>query len=228
MNKDKKIFIFVGPPGSGKGSLSSLCIDRFGWVQVSTGNLCREHISRNTKIGEQIDFAIKSGRLVEDSLIVEMVSEWLEKSFGEEEGVIFDGFPRTVPQASALGVLLDDLPYPFKLRVIKLFLDDDIIINRLTNRYICKGSRCQAIYSALKDSKLAPKNYMICDICGGELIRRTDDTEESIRERLETYHQHEERLLNFYGDNVVLELDVDKPLQEVFENFSRLIGPRTV
>ena len=220
------IYLFIGPPGSGKGSLSKLCVDKLDWAQLSTGNLCREHIARQTEIGKQIDFAIKSGKLVSDKLIVDMVRDWLEQSFSQKGSVIFDGFPRTVPQAVALEGLLNRSFSSSKLKIIRFFLDDDVIVDRLTNRYICRNDACQAVYSLAEGSTLAPKKHMVCDECGGELIRRSDDTEASIRERLKTYHDHEHNLLDFYRNNgkKVLELSVAKPLDRVFEEFKVLVG----
>lgn len=226
MSQGKTVYLFIGPPGSGKGSLSKLCVDNLDWAQLSTGNLCREHIARQTEIGRQIDFAIKSGKLVSDGLIVDMVQDWLEQSFAQKESVIFDGFPRTVPQADALEGLLNRSFNSSKLKVVRLLLDDDAIIDRLTNRYICQNDTCQAVYSLAKGSMLAPKKQMVCDLCESTLIRRSDDTEQSIRERLKTYHQHEHNLLDFYRnhDKKILELSVAKPLSQVFEDFKALVG----
>lgn len=226
MSQHKTVYLFIGPPGSGKGSLSKLCVDNLDWAQLSTGNLCREHIARQTEVGKQIDFAIKSGKLVSDGLIVEMVEDWLERSFQEKESVIFDGFPRTVPQAGALEDLLKRSFSSSKLHVVRLLLDDDIIVDRLTNRYICKNGACQAVYSLAQGSTLAPKKHMLCDVCEGALVRRSDDTEESIRERLKTYHQHERNLIDFYRNHgkKILELGVAKPLDMVFKDFKKLVG----
>src|SRR5438105_2140053 len=101
------IFIFLGPPGSGKGSVSRLCIKDLGWVQLSTGNLCRKHIAKQTEIGKEIDFAIKSGKLVSDDLITNMVLEWFQKDFDDSHTVILDGYPRTIMQAQAFTKLFD-------------------------------------------------------------------------------------------------------------------------
>lgn len=95
----EKIFIFIGPPGSGKGSLSSLCTQKFGWKQLSTGNLCIKHIANETSIGKKIDFAIKSGKLIEDDLITQMITEWFTNQSVNSLAVILDGYPRTVEQA---------------------------------------------------------------------------------------------------------------------------------
>lgn len=226
MNQNKSVYIFLGPPGSGKGSLSKICVNQLGWVQLSTGNLCREHIANQTEIGKQIDFAIKSGKLVTDDLIVQMVDEWLDECFSANECVILDGFPRTVAQAEALEHLLKDRFSFAKISVVRLLIDDDQVVARLTGRYICGNDKCQAVYSLVKGSGLESKEHMICDACSSELIRRSDDTETSIRERLATYHQHENRLIDFYksqGQDIV-QFGVSKPLDIVFKDFKTVMG----
>ena len=226
MSRGRSVFIFIGPPGSGKGSLSKLCVDQFDWAQLSTGNLCRKHISKQTDIGKRIDFAIKSGKLVSDDLIVKMVNEWLEECIAAKECVILDGFPRTVAQAEALSSLLKDRFSFLDFNIVKLIIEDEKIVARLSGRYICNNDSCQAIYSLVEGSLLAPVKNMLCDVCHGPLIRRSDDTEESIRERLKTYHKHEKKLLLFYKDQKqkVTECYVDKPLNSVFDDFKTLIG----
>lgn len=226
MKQNKSVYIFLGPPGSGKGSLSKICVNRLGWAQLSTGNLCREHIANQTEIGKQIDFAIKSGKLVTDDLIVQMVDEWLDECLAANECVILDGFPRTVAQAESLENLLKDRFSFAKTNVVRLLIDDNQVVARLTGRYICGNDKCQSVYSLVKGSGLEPKQEMVCDACSSELIRRSDDTEGSIRERLATYHQHENRLIDFYkkhGQDIV-QFGVNKPLDIVFKDFKTLMG----
>ena len=92
----ERIVLFVGPPGSGKGTLSQKCVQELGWKQISTGDLCRAHIANETEIGKKIDFAIKSGKLVDDGLISQMVFEWFSEQKNGPHTVILDGYPRTV------------------------------------------------------------------------------------------------------------------------------------
>lgn len=226
MSHKKTVFIFIGPPGSGKGSLSKMCVHELGWKQLSTGDLCRKHITKGTEIGKQIDFAIKSGKLVTDDLIVKMVDEWLEECFEADECVILDGFPRTVPQAAALNNLIKEKFHSSEITVARLLIEDDQVVARLSGRYICKNEKCQAVYSLVKGSGLAPKENMVCDACSGELMRRCDDTETSVRERLRTYHKHENKLIEFYQQEGkdVIEFNVEKPLDMVFEDFKKLAG----
>lgn len=228
MSFAKNIFVFIGPPGSGKGSLSNLCVTQLGWVQLSTGNLCRKHILEQTPLGKEIDFAIKSGNLVSDHLITAMVEEWLidEMAKPEVSAIILDGFPRTAEQAHALDLLLKEQFKTVKLHIIRLNIPDEILVNRLSNRVVCQNKDCQAVYSMAEGSLLRPKNDMKCDLCGSPLGRRKDDEMNTVRERLAIYRRHEQALLSYYQKNheQILSLNVDKPLVKVFEDFKKMVA----
>ncbi len=223
VNKD--VYIFIGPPGSGKGSLSSLCVRELGWEQLSTGNLCRKYSVEQAKIDKQIDLALKSGKLVSDSLISDMVDAWLAERLDIPRSVILDGYPRTIVQAQAFNMLLRKKFISCKLSVVSLFIADDKVINRLCSRYICQNKECQEVYSVMPGVPLAPKQAMVCDACSGQLGRRKDDELQAVRERLNIYHKHEQELLDFYTaiDQLVIKLDVDQPLHDVFESFKKLV-----
>ncbi len=115
---------------------------------------------------------------------------------------------------------------PASPEAASVLIEDDRVVARLTGRYICQNDRCQTVYSLIKGSPLAPKQQMICDDCSGQLMRRSDDNEESIVERLKTYHRHEDSLLQFYKDRDqnIIEFGVDKPLDKVFSDFKKLMG----
>lgn len=217
----KQIFVFLGAPGAGKGALSHACVKKLGWKELSTGNECRKHRSEGTKIGQEIDFAIKSGTLVSDDVIIDMVSQWIEENVNSTSAVILDGFPRTVAQAQGLINLLkhEELGV-LRLNVFQLMLDDEVIVKRLSSRKLCTNKSCQAVYSTLVDS-LKPKQEGICDLCQGKLITRDDDNPETIRERLRTYHYHAQALLDFYKEEgyVIGQINVDQLPEKVFENF---------
>lgn len=220
------IFVFIGAPGSGKGSISSLCVEKFKWKQLSTGELCRKHIKEQTEIGKQIDFSIKSGKLVSDSIIIEMVNEWLNEQLSSGETIILDGYPRTGVQAEALDVFLRERFSKARLKVVRFVLPDEVAIDRICKRYVCKNIECQAIYSMVPGSGLMPQVEMVCDICSNLLKRRSDDTRESVAERLRIFHEHEKRLLDFFDQKKIniYELNAENPLPVVFEDFKELIG----
>lgn len=226
MNRKKEVFVFIGPPGSGKGSLSNYCTDKLGWKQLSTGFLCRKNITENTEIGKQIDFAIKSGKLISDGLIISMVEDWLLNNGAQFEIAILDGFPRTVKQAEALDHLINNKIKDCVLRVVRLFISDEVIVQRLAARLICGNSDCQSIYSSLPVSALMPERGMKCDKCHSALTRRPDDEINSVKERLKIYHNHEKILLDYYRDYglSINEVNVEKPLKDVFEDFQILLN----
>ncbi len=217
------IILLIGPPGSGKGTLSQMCAQELGWKKVSTGDLCRTHIEKQTEIGKTIDFAIKSGKLVSDGLMSQMVFEWFRERENGSDVVILDGYPRTVNQAKYFDDLVTHLDNSVKVIVAKFVINDKSVIDRLSNRYICKNKACQRVYSLKTSSALTPKRDMICDACGGELIRRKDDNPEAIRERLKVYHLHEKGLLSHY-ENAGYELREFKsglPIGQLFVKFKK-------
>jgi adenylate kinase len=219
------IIIFIGPPGSGKGSLSHLCVKDLGWVQLSTGSLCRKHIAQNSPIGEKIDFAIKSGKLIEDDLIVSMVSEWLEQNNVQNEYIILDGFPRTIAQAEALDKLLRDKFASVQIHTVKLDVSSETVIKRLSARFICPNDACQAVYSTLADSNLKSQDLYKCDECSRVLVSRSDDTIEAIKERLVLYYAYEQMLIDYYKhkNQFIGEINVEQSLSTVFQDFKLLL-----
>jgi adenylate kinase len=220
------VLIFLGAPGAGKGTVAEKCVQELGFVQLSTGNLCRMHIADQTEVGKQIDLIIKSGKLVPDSLIVAMVADWFAKRTEDTSTIILDGFPRTVAQAEALKKLFEKEFPTVKLSVVKLEISDEAVVVRLCSRVVCENKACQAVYSLVEGSSLVPVKAGVCDLCGGGLIVRPDDAEDSVRKRLQVYHQHENALLDFYGliQQPVVHLNVERPLDEVFSNFKNVIG----
>lgn len=220
------IFIFLGPPGSGKGSLSGLCTKRLGWMQFSTGNLCRQHIADRTEIGKKIDFIIKSGKLISDSLIMEMVHEWLVPQLGSGCSIIFDGLPRTQAQAEALDTLFKALDsHKIKVHVMRMAIDDSVIIDRVKTRAICQNKECQAVYSLHEHSLQKPHKDMICNDCSTSLARRPEDEESVLKERLLIYHKHEDEIMNFYrsvGQPIHI-LSAEVPLEEVYKQLVSLL-----
>ncbi|MEM2026940.1 MAG: adenylate kinase [Candidatus Bathyarchaeia archaeon] len=184
--------VLLGPPGSGKGTYASRLAVILGVPHISTGDMVREEIRAQTEIGKRIKEYSDRGELVPDDIIIAMLVERLKKP-DAQKGFILDGFPRTLRQAEELEKFSKiDL-------VVNLNVPDEIIIQRLSNRLVCK--RCGAIYNRLT---LKPKVDEVCDICGGELYQRDDDRPEVIRERLNVYRRSTEPLIYYYRERKVL------------------------
>jgi len=221
-----EIYIFIGPPGSGKGSLASLCLERSGWDMLSTGNLCRRHMAEETEIGKEVAFAIKSGKLVSDELISKMVEDWFFTVALKKPAIIMDGYPRTVKQAEVFDNLLKNYRERVRLRVVRLSISDEKVIERLSCRFICSNKECQSVYSFLAGSTCAPRSKDACDKCEAILVRREDDEAGSVRKRLLVYRQHAEGLLDFYSKAgySIIDIDVERPLSLIFDDFVKRMG----
>lgn len=231
MSLNKEILVFLGPPGSGKGSISELCVKNFGWTQLSTGNMCRKHIAEQTQVGKAIDFAIKSGKLISDELVTSMVEQSLQESLEHSSVIILDGYPRTVTQARQLAQLLETKFKNVTLKLVRFNVPDELLVERLSARYICKNQDCQSVYSLLSGSQQAPKHGLVCDRCGQPLYRREDDQPAAVKERLKVYHAYEQDLLNFYlaeKPNDIIDLTANKALADVFEDFKTHIMAKNV
>lgn len=223
----RSIYIFIGPPGSGKGSVSSLCIERYGWVQLSTGNLCRMHIANQTELGKQIDFLIKSGKLVADSYIDSMVAQWLDEVLAlDVSAFVLDGYPRTIAQAESFEYLVQKKQEqePLSVEIVRFSATDECVLERILGRIVCQNKECQSVYSS-GPLGIVPKAVAVCDKCESPLGSRSDDNKNTAIERLRAYREHEDKLLSFYHSRgyQVSECYVDKPLEAVFEDFTTLV-----
>ncbi len=223
----KQIIVLLGAPGSGKGALSRLCVENFGWKQLSTGNLCRKHRSEGTELGKQIDFALKSGTLVSDQVIIDIATEWIDQEIKNTPGIILDGFPRTVVQGEGFLAFLTLHKPNIKLVIVEIRVPDHEIIERLSSRVVCTNKACQAVFSSRTDG-LRPKRVGICDLCDSSLMQRDDDRPEVIAARLATYHQHRDNLVNFYKNAgyVVHVVDGNRGNIEVFDSFLSHVSGR--
>src|SRR5512136_1659983 len=188
--------IFLGPPGAGKGTLAGLVSKELGIPHISTGDIFRDAIKRETELGKKAKEIVGRGDLVPDELTVNLVRERLTQS-DAAKGFIFDGFPRTIPQAEALEKFqkLD--------AVVNFVIGDDVVITRLTGREVCRS--CGAIYHV---RNMPTKVKGVCDRCGGPTYTRDDDKLESITNRLEVYKRQTEPLIAFYRQRGLLR-DVD-------------------
>ena len=181
-------FIFLGPPGAGKGSLAVKVAEDYKIPHISTGDIIRANIKAQTPLGVKVKAIIDSGSLVSDELTFELVKDRLAQD-DCKNGYILDGFPRTIPQAEMLEGLVSDV------KVVNFEIQDEIVIKRLSTRRVCKA--CGANYNVLT---LKPKVDGVCDKCGGELYQRDDDKQESILHRMDVYREQTEPLINFYKE----------------------------
>jgi adenylate kinase len=184
--------IFLGPPGSGKGTQAARLATRLGLVQLSSGDALRKERQEGTEIGRKAATFMDAGTLVPDDVITDVMLSGIDR-LKPGTGFILDGFPRTVPQADALEAGLQQRQLKIN-HVIDFRLDDEEIINRIIGRRVCKS--CAATYNV---SFLPPKVAAKCDKCGGVLIQRKDDTREVIETRLETYRAQTAPLIDFYS-----------------------------
>ena len=184
MNK----FIFLGPPGAGKGSLAVKVAEDYKIPHISTGDIFRANIKAQTPLGVKVKAIIDSGALVSDELTFELVKDRIAQD-DCKNGYILDGFPRTIPQAEMLESLVSDI------KVVNFEIQDEIVIRRLSTRRTCKA--CGANFNVLT---LPPKVEGVCDKCNGELYQRDDDKQESIMNRMDVYREQTEPLINFYKE----------------------------
>ncbi|MCB9493781.1 MAG: nucleoside monophosphate kinase [Epsilonproteobacteria bacterium] len=217
---DKTIFVFFGAPGSGKGTLASLCVERLGFKVLSTGKLFREHIAAGDELGKTVSELINAGKLVSDDIVNSMVQGWLEKNAVNGSSIILDGYPRTRAQAELMREMLAHYFPDFVFCVIKLEIPDFEIVKRLSNRLVCSNKKCQKVFRL---SMLPKQDSYTCDECGSELSRRPDDEPDVVKHRLEVYRRHEQHILDFYNsvNQRVDTLNVSNiSPEQVFESFA--------
>ena len=219
----KAIFIFIGAPGSGKGTIAKFCVERLDFFQLSTGDLFRKHIAEQTLLGQRIDNVIKAGKLVDDATTTEMVTNWFEKESEKYLSVILDGYPRTKIQAELFDKFMKENHPGVDVHVVKFEVLVEEIIARLNSRVICKNKNCQKIYSTRTNSFKISTDSMKCKVCGADVVHRKDDAPEVVRNRLEVYSKHENVLLEFYKEigQPVVGLDVNCPPEKVFDKFKK-------
>lgn len=191
--------ILLGPPGSGKGTQGAIIEKTFGIKRIVAGDLVRAAAKQDNEVGKKIKSITESGKLLPDDLIIDLISERIKELETNSEGFILDGFPRTIEQAKYLDQALNNLGQSVDI-VFALDVKDEELIKRLSGRYSC--GKCQADYN--KFYKL-PKIDGICDECGSkEFTSRADDREQTVRDRLNIYHDQTAKLLPFYEDKDLL------------------------
>jgi adenylate kinase len=211
----RKIVILLGHPGAGKGTQARTIMHRLDIPQISTGDMLREAIARNTSYGREAKAKMDAGELVSDSIVNGIVAERVMRD-DCKNGFILDGYPRTVQQATTFN---RSIRKGDKLFVIEIGANSDSLTNRLTGRWICPG--CGEIYNTFSR---APKVNGVCDICGWTLFHRSDDREDLVRERFRTYKEETYPLVQYYQHRRVYHLvDGMRPIQEVTKEILSIV-----
>lgn len=214
------IIVLFGPPGAGKGTQSAKLVEKFGIPALSTGDMFRAAIAAETPVGIEVKSVMEAGDLVNDELVNRLVFERLEEP-DCQNGVILDGYPRTVAQAEALDVWLKD--HHLKLeKVIELKVDDEALIERRAGRLYAPKSK--KVYH--KDFN-PPKVAGICDESGEKLIQRDDDKPEVVRHRLDVYNQQTAPVLGYYlAQQRLITLDGMANIEDVYQHILQVLGAK--
>lgn len=209
--------LFVGAPGSGKGTQSRVLIDQHGFLQLSTGDLLRSAIKNKTELGIKAQSFMDAGKLVPDELMIDLVDDYLSRNKGKS--IIFDGFPRTVKQAESLNLLLKKNDSKID-KVFYFKINPQILIDRLTGRRTC--ANCGEIYHIhTKPSSKGEK----CEKCNGDLVHRKDDHADVISERLKQFEDNTGPTIDYYSQagNMVV-VNGDQPPEQVFNEIKRTLS----
>jgi len=208
--------VLLGPPGSGKGTHGKRLAAALGAPLISTGDIPREAIAQETRLGRAAQEDVKAGRLVADETVLGLIETRLE-SKDAQAGFILDGFPRTVAQANGLKKILGGWNID---HVVNLVVPAEVVVRRLEQRWLC--GQCGAIYNTMT---APPKVAGICDRCGGNLKQRDDDRPEAVRTRLQVYERETAPLVDYYKDEGTLRnVDASAPAEKVYAAIEQAIG----
>jgi adenylate kinase len=211
--------ILLGAPGAGKGTQASRIVADYGIPHISTGDILRAAVANGTKMGLEAKKYMDAGELVPDSVVIGIVKDRLQEP-DTAKGFLMDGFPRTIAQAEALDEALDGLGRAVT-KVLVLLVGEELILKRLTGRRVCRS--CQAPFHV---SFSKPKKEGVCDFCGGDLYQRDDDTEATVRNRLEVYRKQTEPLIDYYDRaGVVVRIDGAQEAEATYADIAAALGP---
>lgn len=211
--------LIMGGPGAGKGTMSAKIVEKYNVCHISTGDIFRSEIGNQTELGMMAKSYMDKGLLVPDEVTNQMVKSYLENLEDKKNGFLLDGYPRTIDQAKAFDALSagSDLAID---TVIAMELDFSVLSGRITGRRLCRN--CGEIYHMVTKP---PKQEGICDKCGGELYQRKDDTEESLKVRLDEYSRQTEPVLDFYEEKgLVKHINADQPIEKVWQDVQAALG----
>lgn len=205
------IVVLLGAPGAGKGTQAEIMIDKLNIIQISTGDILRSEVRNETKLGLDAKKYMDKGELVPDSVILGMISSRIEED-DCKNGFILDGFPRTIVQAQELTKILEEKDLKLD-KVINIDVNKELLIQRLTSRVFC--SVCKKGYNLLFSPPTLPN---VCDKCGGQLMVRDDDNEETVKSRLDVYDQSTKPLIDYYdNEGLLFSVNGDDKPENIFE-----------
>ncbi|EFL24051.1 MULTISPECIES: adenylate kinase [Streptomyces] len=184
--------VLVGPPGAGKGTQATYLAKNLSIPHISTGDLFRANISQGTPLGKQAQEYMRAGQLVPDEVTVGMAEDRMSQP-DAANGFLLDGFPRNVAQAQALDAYLRENELTLDA-VLDLEVPEDEVVKRIAGRRTCRNDSAHTFHVEYKK----PETEGVCDVCGGELYQREDDSEETVRKRLEVYHRETEPIIDYY------------------------------
>lgn len=210
--------IMLGAPGAGKGTQAKKIAEKYHIPHISTGDIFRANIKEGTELGKKAKTFMDQGLLVPDELVVDLVVDRVKQD-DCENGYVLDGFPRTIPQAEALDKALNDISEKVDY-AINIEVPDSNIISRMSGRRACL--KCGATYHI---KNIPTKVEGICDVCGSEVVLRDDDKEETVKKRLDVYHEQTQPLIKHYNaKGILVEVDGTKALDEVFNEVVKVLG----
>ncbi len=209
--------LLMGPAGSGKGTMSSRIVSKYGVTHLATGDLLRNAMKNETELGKSAKQFINQGKLVPDEIVISLVEEKIAENVSNE-GYLMDGFPRTIPQALTFDELAANLDNGIDV-VIHLVIDFKELVKRITGRRLCK--KCGAIYHITNNP---PKVDGICDYCNNELMQRSDDTEEQLTVRLSEYENNTKAVLTHYAEKGLLKkVDAAQDIEKVWADVMSIL-----
>ncbi len=214
-----RYIVLLGPPGSGKGTQAERLEKRFSLFHFSTGEMFREAVREGSELGQLVEGIMRRGDLVPDEVLYSLVKEKLYSLGDSAKGVLFDGYPRTVVQAQQLDEILAERNQTLDA-VIFIDVSEETLIKRLSGRLYCPA--CEITYNVYFKP---PQKDNVCDKCGGELSRRSEDTPEAIRARIEVYNVQTTPLLEHYSEqDKLIRVNGEQSVEDVFEEISRILG----
>lgn len=212
------IIIMLGAPGAGKGTQAARIAETYHIPHISTGDIFRANIKGGTELGKKAKSYMDAGKLVPDELVCDLVADRIAQD-DCKDGCILDGFPRTIPQAESLDKAVARMNTKVDFAV-NVDVPDEVIVERMSGRRACL--KCGATYHV---AYKPPKKEGICDVCGSELVLREDDKPETVKTRLNVYHEQTQPLIDYYEKKgVLLTVDGTNPMDEVFSQIKKGLG----